>query len=244
MSTNLRNELLALLQVQEVDTRLDKVRIALAALDSGTQIAAQYNKLKTEADAMRAVIAKAHGEQKDAELKLASLETKRQQVEMSMMQAGVAPRELENLQKELEMIERQRESAEETALFRMDNSGETDAKANVIEKKMAGFADEYRKIRSTYKEQHTILAAEIATIEKEKAIVVAPVPAALLKTLRDNSGEAERYRRCAAQWRGLWSLPHPHEYGDGTCRPSLRRGADVRILWKVIGTSGVVPTPR
>ena len=214
MARTLREDLQTLLLVQEADSRWDKARAAIAALDSGTHLVAQYNTCKAQAEELRGAIAKVHGAQKDAELKLASLEEKRQQVEMSLMTAGVAPRELENLQKELEMIERQRETAEEVALLAMDSTGDTDAQAQELEKKMGVLAARYKKIRAVYKEQHALSSAEAAQAEKERVVVALLVSSGLLK----------KYETVRVKRSGIGVAAVGKEDSCGACHTRLHTG--------------------
>jgi len=105
----LLEDLHALLSVQAIDTRIERAKSALNTLDSGADIAAVYNAGKAEFDALRAAMVKAQSEQKDAELKLQSLEEKRTEVEKTLYSGGItASRELDSLNMQLDMLERQR----------------------------------------------------------------------------------------------------------------------------------------
>jgi len=143
-----------------------------------------------------------------------ALEEKRQTVELSMMKAGVAPRELENLQKELEMIERQRESAEEIALMAMDSSGNTDTEAEELDKKMAAFASRYKKIRAAYKEQHAVLSREYSEAEAERIQIAAPVSPGLLK----------KYDSIRGKKAGIGVAPVGKEESCGACHTRMNTG--------------------
>ncbi|MBC8104041.1 MAG: hypothetical protein H7Z41_15820 [Cytophagales bacterium] len=180
-STTLREDLNALLIVQVIDTRIDRARTAIAALDTGAKSAARFNTQKTESEALRAAAVKAQTEQKDGELRLSSIETKTAQVNKSLFGGTVtATRELENLQRELAMLARQKDDIELAVLAAMEASGETLAAAEASEQTLATLAAQYRATRAAYKERHAELTAEITAAETEKAAAVTAVPPALL----------------------------------------------------------------
>lgn len=219
MARTLRDDLQILLLVQEADSRCDKARQAITDLDSGAKIAAEYNTCKIEFEQIRTAATRAHGEQKDVELRLASLETKRQQVEMAMMTAGVGARELENLQKELEMLERQRHSAEEIALTAMGNTGDTTAHSDELEKRMGTLAARYRKIRAAYKEQHTGLSQELTRALEERGQLAQPIRAAVLK----------RYDAIRVKKNGIGVVAMSATDECGACHTHLHRGMVLAI---------------
>ncbi len=178
---SLLDDLKALLSVQEVDSRIDRARAHIAALDTGATTAARFNEVKAEAEALRAAATKAQADQKDAEMQLQSIEEKAKQVNKTLYGGTVqAARELEHLQQELAMLGRQKGDAEEKTLLMMEAATEAVTAAEAAEKQMRVLASRYKKIRAEYKEKHAEFMAEIAEHEKERAEVVKPVPPALL----------------------------------------------------------------
>src|SRR4029079_11104441 len=113
MSTLLQ-DLQVLLTVQTFDSQIDRGKAALAALDTGTSTAAAYNTGKVEFDKLRTKALKAQAAQHDAEMSLQSIETKKAAANKKLYGGSVtASRELENLQREVEMLERQKGEGEE-----------------------------------------------------------------------------------------------------------------------------------
>ena len=164
-SQSLRDDLLALLALQAIDTQQERAKAALAAADNGTATLAAYTAKKKEAEGLRTLATKAHGEQKDAELKLESVETKRKQVNNTLYGGTVqGSRELKNLQKELEMLERQKSTLEDTVLLAMDVAGEALARAEVQEKEQNQCATRFKKVRAAYEARHKELTAELASL--------------------------------------------------------------------------------
>lgn len=179
--SNLNDDLQALLVLQELDTRLDRARAALAGLDSGSSIAATYNAGKATFDKLKASVVKAQANQHDAEMRLESLETKAKQVNDRLYSGKVSsPREMEDLQRELEMLGRQKSDAESAVIEAMDTAAEAMKKGQEAEAAMTSLSDRYRVVRAKYKERHGILTAEIAGMEVERSIAVQALPAALL----------------------------------------------------------------
>lgn len=177
----LRDDLNALLAVQVIDTKIDRAKAALVALDTGSKTAAVFNAQKVTSESLRAAAVKALTEQKDAEMRLAAIETKSAQVNKSMFSGTVTgSRELENLQRELEMLGRQKDDAEMKVLEAMEASGEAGATADAAEKELATLAGQYRQTRAAYKERHAELTAEIAAAEAERNVAVNAVSPALL----------------------------------------------------------------
>ena len=178
---SLFDDLKALMAVQAIDSKIDHAKAAIAALDTGVSTVTQYNATKSQAETLRAAATHAQAEQKDAELHLQSIETKTAQVNKTLYGGTVsAARELEHLQQELEMLARQKGTAEDSTLVAMEAANDAVAAAEAAEKKMAVLAARYRKIRAVYKEKHDEHTAEITEYETERAEAIKPVPPPLL----------------------------------------------------------------
>ena len=177
----LRDDLYALLTLQVIDTKIDRARSALAGLDTGAKTAAAFNAQKATSEALRAAANKSQAEQKDAEMRLATTETKAAQVTKSMFSGTVTgSRELENLQRELEMLARQKDDGEMKVLEAMEASGEAVTGAESGEQTLSGIAKTYQGIRAAYKERHAALTAEIAAEEAARAGAAKAIPPTLL----------------------------------------------------------------
>jgi hypothetical protein len=211
----LLDDLRALLAVQAVDTRIGRARAQLAALDTGAATAQDYHRADAEAKTRRAAATRAQAEQHDAEMRLQSIEAKTAQVQKTLFSGTVTgPRELENLQKEVEMLGRQKDDAETRVLEAMDAAGAQVAAAEAAEAASAALADRYRAIRNAYKERHAVLAAEIAAGEAERAEAVRAVPAPLLA----------RYDAIRAKKNNLAVVPLDADGTCGACHTKLNSG--------------------
>ena len=230
----LRDDLNALLALQVIDTKIDRARAAIAGLDTGAKIAATFNAQKATSEALRAAANKSHAGQKDAEMRLATIETKAAQVTKSMFSGTVTgSRELENLQRELDMLARQKDDGEMKVLEAMEASGEAVSTANSAEQTLAGLAKTYQGIRAVYKERHAALSAEIAADEAERTKAAKAVPPTLLSRYEALRPKKKRYR-CHAARSGrclVRRLSHPAQC-DPAGRSALGTDSpDLRILW-------------
>ncbi len=180
MST-LIEDMKMLLALQAVDTQIDRAKAAIAVLDAGTATAAAYNGGKVEFDKLRTAALKADAAQKDSELHLQSLEEKAAQVEKTLYGGTVtASRELENLQKELEMLGRQKAAAEEKILMAMETANYALTLAREKEAQLTSLAAMYKGTRTAFKEQHLALTEELKKHEAERASILANLVPELL----------------------------------------------------------------
>lgn len=180
MST-LKENLQSLLTVQTVDSKIQKVKEAIDALDSGAHLSAAYNKGKTDFDRLKATALNAEKEQQEAEERLQNLDTKIQH-ENELLFSGriTVPRELENLQMELDMLERQRLDAENKVLRIMETASQAVIAARDKEAQLRGLAAKYKAVRAAYKAQRADLDNEMQAHETERAAAAKDVPAELI----------------------------------------------------------------
>jgi predicted nucleic acid-binding Zn-ribbon protein len=175
MST-LLDDLGALLALQEVDSRIFRAKGQLAALDTGVSVVRAYNAQKAEALALRAAAQREQAAQKDAELKLLAIEEKIKQVNKTLYGGTIqSSRELGNLEKEIEMLGRQKDTAEEAVLIAMEAASQAGALADAAEAQQETLAGEYRAINATHKRRTAALTAELAALEPERAAAAAQV---------------------------------------------------------------------
>jgi uncharacterized protein len=199
MSKSLRENLLSLLALQAIDSQIEKAKATLAATDNGAAALGLYNTKKKEAEALRALATKAQSEQKDAELKLDTIETKRKHEEKRLYSGSVTgSRDLENLQKELEMLGRQKDSAEEVVLLAMDAAAEAVALAEEGEREQLLQASRFKKTRAHFEARHKELTAEIASLQAPREAAAREVTDASLLTRYDALRGKKQGVGCAA----------------------------------------------
>ncbi|MBB6052050.1 zinc ribbon domain-containing protein [Armatimonas rosea] len=209
MSKSLRENLLSLLALQAIDSLIEKAKATLAATDNGAAALGLYNTKKKEAEALRALATKAQSEQKDAELKLETIETKRKHEEKRLYGGSVTgSRDLENLQKELDMLGRQKDSAEEVVLLAMDAAAEAVALAEEAEREQLQQASRFKKVRAHFEARQKELMAELASLQ-------APREAAA-KEVTDASLLA-RYDALRGKKQGVGCAPVGEDDSCGAC---------------------------
>lgn len=207
-----RDDLQTLLLVQAVDTRLDRARAALAALDTGATVAAEYNAGKAEFNALRTVAVKAQADQRDAELALQSIET--QTMTVNQMLYGKTPRparELSDLQKKLEMLGRQKDEAEGKVLEAMETAANALAAGQSKETGLTALAEKHRALRAAYKERSAALTKEIAAIQTERDQTAKPLTTSVLA----------RYEAIRAKKSGIGVSPLSPGPSCGACHTQL-----------------------
>lgn len=148
-----------------VDTRIEKARQTLSALDTGADLAAQYSALKPGADALRREADRLAAAQKDAELALGSVEERIANANRLLYGGTVkVPKELENLQREIEMFGRQKGTAEERVLEAMEAAQVAEAEAVAAEGVLKDLARRFRKVKASWEERSAALKAEIESL--------------------------------------------------------------------------------
>jgi predicted nucleic acid-binding Zn-ribbon protein len=208
-------DLRALLAVQNVDSRIDRLRATLVSLDSGAATAASYNADKATFDKQHTAALKAQAEQHDTELRLQSIETKIEQVNKSMYDGSViGARELGNLQKELDMLGRQKADAEEKVLVAMEAATSANEEALRQEAALTALANNYRATRAAYKSRSVEINAEIAAAQTERDAAAKPVPPALLV----------RYEAIRPKKGGVAAAPLGADATCGACHTKLNVG--------------------
>ena len=165
----LLEDLDALLVLQQIDTQMDRIKVTIAALNTGSTVATAYNLQKAECTTLRSVANKAQAMQHDAELKLASVEDKARQVNLSLYGGKITgSRDLDNLQKELEMLGRQKGVIEEEVLLAMEEASDAVDAADAADARLTALAGEYRKVRTQFQVRTTELTAQIEALAPER----------------------------------------------------------------------------
>ena len=165
----LLEDLDALLALQQIDTRLDRLKASITALDTGAEVRAAHGKQSAEAAALRSVANKAQAAQKDTELKLAAVEEKAKQVNLALYSGKTTgSRELTNLQNELEMLGRQKSTVEDEVLEAMEAASDAVAVADAADAALAALATEYRRVRTHFQVRTAELQAQIESLAPER----------------------------------------------------------------------------
>jgi predicted nucleic acid-binding Zn-ribbon protein len=127
-------ELQRLWKLARIDTGLVEVRKRAAALDVGQSIAAEIKRLEAEDADVGAKARALHAEQLDLELRQKTIEDKLTRIGKEMYGGTVtSPREVENLEKEIAALRRQRDKDDERLLELFEEVPPAQAAAKKIE---------------------------------------------------------------------------------------------------------------
>ncbi|MCJ7752657.1 MAG: hypothetical protein MUQ65_16465, partial [Armatimonadetes bacterium] len=116
------NEALGILcKVQETDTEIARRQQALDALDAGTQLEEEIGGLESELAELREKQAATDQENLDSELELKSLQEKKERFQGELYSGAVSnPRQLSDLNQEVEMLGREIRKIEDRMLELME----------------------------------------------------------------------------------------------------------------------------
>lgn len=165
-----------LLAVQVLDTEIGRLEAEKAALDHGERVeralAVRQNRLQTAERRLQGL----QIEQRNAELELKTLEEKKHQSSRKLYEGRItAPRELQALELEIAMLDRQRQRLDETLLRRLDeienaNRAAANARSGVEEAEKA-----LRIVRRRYEKEATRIDGMLAEKQPARARLAAQI---------------------------------------------------------------------
>ncbi len=117
------SDLATLYEVQQVDTRIQELEREREALDSGAELRAQVEALRMQVRAAQDDIRGIENEARDVELQIKTCDGKKRAFEDKMYSGRVHnPKELEDLQREVEMLAGQVDKLEDRGLDLMEEA--------------------------------------------------------------------------------------------------------------------------
>ena len=166
----------ALYAVQQKDTLLQRTKKAQVALDNGTAAAAASTEASAEAARRTAAAHTLMGELKDNELKLETLETKRKNYQQKLYQGSVTnARELANMEKEIDMMGRQRSDLDGRVLELMEETEEAREAQTVAEAHAKQAEEHHKQIVAAYQARYATLDQEMVGLNTERQAAAAQV---------------------------------------------------------------------
>jgi predicted nucleic acid-binding Zn-ribbon protein len=191
MST-LTETLSSLYALQQVDSQIQRAKRAQAALDNGAAATEAAQAAQGEAQRRRTAWQQAAGDLKDSELKLEGVETKRRNYQQKLYQGTVTnPKELANIEREIEALGRQRSDLDGRILELMEQV-EQDQAALAAAEAAARQADGHRAdVRAAYRSRYDALDLELSALaERRRAAAALVDDQALLKRYDDIRAKA------------------------------------------------------
>ncbi len=179
-------ELAILFQVQEADTELARLGQALAGLDSGAQLESEVAAAEAELAGLREQEHAAERESLDRELELRTLEEKRKRFHDQLYSGAVRnPRQLSDLQEEVEMLSREIRKVEDRVLELMEMLEERRAQIHAREAELKELRERLEAVRGKYETTGGRLRQEIAELEARRGGLASQVSANLLRRYED-----------------------------------------------------------
>lgn len=165
-------QLKALYELQTIDLQLAKAQKAKASMDDGSAKKKQVDAARIEADKAEKLLHEATSEMRDKELNLKTVETKQKTFRDKLYAGSVTnPKELSSMEKEIEMLGRQKGKLEERLLELMDIIEERKAVAKAALSALKQQEEEYAAYLAKLKQDSASLSSKIRELipQHEKA---------------------------------------------------------------------------
>jgi len=178
----MKQALAELYALQEMDLAIMRCAKQLRGLDTGAAEKQAYELAKHAHEEVAEQLRQAQGDLRDAELELASVETKQKEHSQLLYSGKVRnPKELEALQREVEALGRHRGTLDERVLNLMDRVETLVAEEQRLSKEEDRLREAYRSKAEAYVRAARKLRDELAHLQSMREAKAAEVPAALLK---------------------------------------------------------------
>ena len=178
----MNEELATLYRVQELDTEIARRRQALAALDSGAELEQQIAPLGSELADLRQSQEAAENENLNLELELRTLQQKRDGFQTQLYSGRVSnPRQLSDLQQEVEMLGREIRRVEDRMLELMETMESQRTEIAAREARLRELEQQLESVRAGYEEVGGRLRTEISELEGGRADTAQQVSPVLLR---------------------------------------------------------------
>jgi hypothetical protein len=175
-------ELATLYQVQQLDTEIAHLRQVLAALETGVELEQEIASLKDELDGLRRRQQAAEKESLDSELEVRTLQEKRKRFSDQLYSGKVTnPRQLSDLQGEVEMLGRGVRKVEDRMLELMETMETQRADIASREARLKELEEHLAAVRAGYEEAGSRLRVELAQLEVSRAETAQKVSPVVLK---------------------------------------------------------------
>ncbi len=183
----IQETLKALYALQQIDSQIQRTKKAQAALDNGTNAAAAAAAARDQAVQQRSLFQKSSSELKDNELKLNTIETKRKNYQQKLYQGTVTnPKELANIEKEIEALGRQQSDLDGRILELMDETEQAQAALTLLEEQAKQADSHHGQIVSTHRSRYEALGLELTELTQQRTEAAASVEdKAMLKRYDD-----------------------------------------------------------
>jgi uncharacterized protein len=175
-------ELSTLYQVQQLDIEIVRRRQALAALDTGAALEAEICALQAELADLAKKREAAENDNLDTELEMKSLQEKRDRFQKQLYSGAVSnPRQLSDLQNEVQMLEREIRKVEDRDLELMETLETLRGEIAAREARQRELQGQLVEVKAAYADAGARLKTELAALEASRAETAQGLTGSLLK---------------------------------------------------------------
>ncbi|MGB9797251.1 MAG: zinc ribbon domain-containing protein [bacterium] len=188
----MKEKIRLLWQLEEIDDALQKSLEERNGLDDGSALKAKVDALREELERQTRELREMRREMEDKELEARGLEERRRSMESRMYGGYVSnPKELESMEREVEMLRRNQDRLEERVLELMYAMEDKSGEIKKLEEQLREEDLAYQKVRSNYEREYKRLSEKIATLEEKRKELLPQIDPALLeryKEIREREG--------------------------------------------------------
>jgi len=175
-------ELAILYEVQRFDTEIASLNQALAGLDPGAELQAEIAAAESELSKLLNRHHATEAESLDRDLALKTLEEKRAKFKAQLYGGTVRnPRQLTDLEGEVQMLSREIGKIEDRILELMDSLEQERAEQKAQETRLAEMRARLAQVQGQYAATSSRLRTEVGETESRRAAAAGQVPVQLLK---------------------------------------------------------------
>jgi predicted nucleic acid-binding Zn-ribbon protein len=182
----LSSDLATLYEIQKVDTRIHELERERDGLDSGAQLRAQVEAMRVQVQAAREELRRREGELRDAELQMKTREAKKKDFEDKMYSGRVRnPKEIDDMQREVQMLSGQIDKLEDKALGLME---EVEQRRVALTESESGLKQQeavLAEIEARYSSECGRIAGEISGLESQRTALTSGIAPDLLRRYDD-----------------------------------------------------------
>jgi predicted nucleic acid-binding Zn-ribbon protein len=179
---DVKTQLLALYELQQLDSAIDALKKSYAGLDRGQAEQPQYEAAKAAHQEAQAALKVAEANLRDTELEQKSVEAKRADEETRLYSGRVrVPKELQALQEEVEMLTRQRSRLDERLLGLMGDLEACRRREAETKQALAAITKTLRAKLEAFNAEAEKMKAQAQLLARQRAEAAKDVPPDLLK---------------------------------------------------------------
>lgn len=218
--TAVKAQLKLLYELQQIDSALDALKKQYGALDRGQAEQGQYETAKTGYEEANAALHAAQASMRDLELEEKTVEAKKAEEESRLYSGKVsAPKELQAIQEEVEMLQRQRSRLDEKLLILMDDLEQCRAREAATKQAFTTITDAFRAKIAAFNAQTEAMKAQAQELSRQRTEAAKAVPTDLLK----------RYEGLRAAKNGLAIVAIEDGNACGGCKMGLPSDTVLRV---------------